>query len=224
MIHFFRHDIAAEVSEQRVSGHGNNEQLGQWYAIRSTEYERTVRTMFKKIALGTVIAGLVGALVFGAVNRTTALAGAGEGSGGGRGQGARYAQQDSGRGPAAGAQLTGQRGGRGQGGAGLGDGTGTGQAVVEEWVTLEGTVTGVDADALTVKAANGETVTVENRAWTYAQSQGFSAQNGDKVTVVGFYEDGTLEVGKITDQTNGQQVSLRDENGRPLWAGRGNRA
>jgi hypothetical protein len=104
-----------------------------------------------------------------------------------------------------------------------GDGTGTGQAQVDEWLTLAGTVSSVDADALIIETAGGEQVTVENRAWWFALDQGFEAQAGDEVTVVGFYEDGDFEVSQIDDTTTGQTVQIRDENGRPLWAGRGRR-
>jgi hypothetical protein len=109
--------------------------------------------------------------------------------------------------------------------------TSTGQASVEEWLTLQGTVVSVDADTLIVQTASGEQVSVENRAWWFAQEQGFSAQVGDQVTLVGFYEGDDpstgsglrFEVGQIDDATNSQTVLVRDENGRPLWAGRGRR-
>ena len=81
----------------------------------------------------------------------------------------------------------------------------------------------VDANTLIVQTDSGEQVTVENRAWWFAQEQGFSAQVGDQVTLVGFYEGDDLEVGRIDDTTSGQTVLVRDENGRPLWAGRGRR-
>jgi len=111
----------------------------------------------------------------------------------------------------------------------------TGQANVEEWLTLQGTVVRVDADTLAVQTASGEQITMENRPWRFAQEQGFSTQVGDQVRLVGFYEDDDpsttlqqdsglhFEVGQIDDATNGQTVLVRDENGRPLWAGRGRR-
>jgi hypothetical protein len=104
-----------------------------------------------------------------------------------------------------------------------GDGTGTGQAQVDEWLTLQGTVTSVDADTLVVQTDGGEQVTVNNRAWWFAQDQGFATQAGDRVTLTGFYEDGDFEVGQIDDLTTGQTVTLRDDSGRPSWAGRGRR-
>jgi hypothetical protein len=113
-------------------------------------------------------------------------------------------------------------GGRGREDA-PGDQTGTGQANVEEWLTLQGTVVSVNADVLVVQTVSGEQVTMENRPWWFAQEQGFSARVGDQVTLIGFYEDDDLEVGKIDNITSGQTVLVRDENARPLWAGRGRR-
>jgi hypothetical protein len=103
-----------------------------------------------------------------------------------------------------------------------GDGTGTGQAQVDEWVTLQGSVVSVDEDALVVQAG-GEQIVVENRPWWFAQEQGFSAQVGDQVVMVGFYENGDFEVGQLSNATSGQVVDLREENGRPGWAGSGRR-
>jgi hypothetical protein len=38
---------------------------------------------------------------------------------------------------------------------------------------------------------------------------------------VGIYENGRFEVGEIVNLGTGQNVLVRDENARPLWAGRG---
>jgi hypothetical protein len=114
--------------------------------------------------------------------------------------------------------------GNGQGrGTATGDGTGIPQpeADVDEWVTIEGTVLHVDADAMVVQTAHGEEIVVEGRSWRFAQELTFSAGVGDQVTLLGFYEDGDFEVGHIADATNGRSVSLREESGRPMWAGRG---
>lgn len=108
-------------------------------------------------------------------------------------------------------------------GRGGGQGGGTGEAQVDEWLTLTGRVVSADADALVVQTATGEQVVVENRPWSFAQELGFAAAAGDELTVTGFYEEGSLEVGKIANQHTGQQVQLREESGRPLWAGRGRR-
>jgi hypothetical protein len=178
--------------------------------------------MTKKVVWGIVLFGLVGILVAGAVVRTVAKAGDGiETRGGyGRNQGIVDSSLDAG--------LVGdvdqERTGGWARGGGSGDGTGTGLAEVDEWLTLEGTVVSVDANALVVQTTAGEEVVVENRPWSYAREQGFAAQPGDQVTLVGFYEDETLEVGQIADATSGQSIQLRDETGRPMWAGRGRRS
>jgi hypothetical protein len=109
-------------------------------------------------------------------------------------------------------------------GRGYGDGSGTGQAQVDEWLALEGSVVSADADALVVQTDEGEEIVVENRPWSFAQEQGFVAQPGDLVTLTAFYEDGSVEVGEIANASNGQTVRIRDENGRPMWAGRGRRS
>jgi hypothetical protein len=195
------------------------------------------KTMLKKIVLGTLLVGLIGILVVGAVIRTmdktervaeasgrgyrrngaeagTYAAGGSTGlttGGSGQGRGG-YAQSGN----------QGGYGGQGREDA-PGDQTGTGQANVEEWLTLQGTVVSVDADVLVVQTVSGEQVTMENRPWWFAQEQGFSAQVGDQVTLIGFYENDSFEVGQIDDISKGQTVLVRDEDGRPLWAGRGRR-
>jgi hypothetical protein len=112
-----------------------------------------------------------------------------------------------------------------------GDGTGTGQAQVDEWVTLEGTVLSVDSDELVVQTTDGQEISMEGRPWQFTQEQGFSAQVGDQVTLTGFYEDvdpatgsgHSFEVGQIQNASNGQAAIIREDSGRPLWAGRGRR-
>ena len=109
-----------------------------------------------------------------------------------------------------------------QSGDGVPYGDGEPDAVVDEWVTLQGTVTAVDANLLEVTTSDGKVVVVENRAWWFAQEQGFTLAVGDAVSLIGFYEDVDFEAGSITNLATSQTVSLRDADGRPLWAGRGN--
>jgi hypothetical protein len=120
-------------------------------------------------------------------------------------------------------QATATGGGRGYGGGGrnsaLGDGTGTGQAQVDTWLTLQGTVVSIDSNALVVEMEGGEQVLVENRPWWFAQEQGFVAQAGDELAIVGFYEGDEFEAGRLDNLSTGLSVPIRAENGRPLWAG-----
>ncbi|MFN2290619.1 MAG: hypothetical protein ACK2UC_05450 [Anaerolineae bacterium] len=104
-----------------------------------------------------------------------------------------------------------------------GDGTGTGQAQVDEWVTLSGSIQAVNADEMIVLTRDGQEIVVDGRAWRFAQEQGFTAQVMHSISLTGFYEDGDFEVGQIDDLSTGKSVSLRDTSGRPLWAGRGGR-
>jgi hypothetical protein len=170
--------------------------------------------MTKKIVLGIVLFGLIGILVAGAVVRTTAKAGDGAEAHGGYGRNG--ADQELAGAPRSDVQ------GMARGG-GDGDGTGAGQAAVDEWLTLVGNVVSADSDKLVVQTTDGEQVVVENRPWWFAQEQGFTAQPGDRVTLTAFYEAESVEVGTITDVTSGQSVQLRDQSGRPMWAGRGRR-
>ena len=121
------------------------------------------------------------------------------------------------------------QGGRGQGRRGRDQeeaplsGWGVGQALVDEWLIVQGTVTGIDVNGLVVQTTEGQEFIVENRPWWFVQEQGFSAEVGDEVELVGFYEADEYEVGQITNVTRGQIVPIREENGRPLWAGGGRR-
>lgn len=164
--------------------------------------------MWKKIFVGALLVGLITVLIVGAINRTEAKLGNGEGGNGGHGQG-RYGQQ-----------VTGDAGRRGNGNVGQ-QGTGVGQAAMSEWITVNGTVTSVSTTGLVVETATGETVNVTGRAWSLAQAQGYAPRPGDSITLVGFSENGTFQVGRITLPATGQTIAVRDENGRPLWAGRG---
>ncbi len=147
----------------------------------------------------------------------------GQGGNGGQGSGNGQGSNGNGQGNGNGNGQGGQGNGQGGDGAGYatGDQAGTGQAQVDEWVMLEGAVVSADANALVVQIDAGAELVVDGRAWSFAQEQGFSAQVGDAVTLTGFYESGDFEVGQIEDATNALSVSLRDETGRPLWAGRG---
>jgi hypothetical protein len=110
------------------------------------------------------------------------------------------------------------QGNRGSKSAGSADTFGEGQAQVDAWITIQGVVVNLDENELIVDG-DGELITVANRPWWFAQEQGFNATPDDTVTLTGFYEDDAFEVGKITNNTTNESVLIRQENGRPLWAG-----
>jgi hypothetical protein len=111
------------------------------------------------------------------------------------------------------------RGGYGRNGNDSEMAPGTGQAEVNEWITLQGVVTSIDESAMIIQLISGEMVTVENRPWWFALEQGFSAEVGDEIIVFGFFEDENFEAGQLTNITTNLVVDIRQESGRPLWAG-----
>jgi hypothetical protein len=222
--------------------------------------------MAKKIILGILLAGLIGLLVWGGINRTLAktadngcegqyealhtvdgqgiggqsneanagLGGQGMGAGQqagqdasasktvGRGQGEQGLGTGSDQGVQAGEQPGGGYGGQNDGqGGGLAASGGNPQAEVSEWVTLQGVVESVSTDSVVITAATGEAIILDGRAWSFAQEAGFTVQSGDEVTLTGFYDDGELEIGYVEDVTSGQSIQLREQSGRPAWAGNG---
>jgi hypothetical protein len=114
-----------------------------------------------------------------------------------------------------------ESGGYGQGANGRGQGS-AGQGRNEtvrtiEWETLAGIVTVVDNE-VTVQTAEGEVLVGMGQS---AYRESFGLEVGDKVSVAGFYEDGEFKAGTIENLTTGETIVLRDEAGRPMWAGQG---
>lgn len=197
--------------------------------------------MLKKIALGALLTGLVAVLIWGAVNRTNAVSGQAFGEGGRHGQAAGYgtgeavAQGTGGRwsDPVQGANggNGGSRWGQATGGRGALDGSGNlaplgvpqADTRPQDWVTLQGSVVSAADDLVEIQIASGEIIPFEGQPLRFAAGQGFSLRVGDAVSVSGFDEDGEFKIGKITNLGNGASVTLRDETGRPGWAGRGRR-
>jgi hypothetical protein len=106
-------------------------------------------------------------------------------------------------------------------GNGGGQGAGGGRVSAADWVTVDAAVEVLDDSGLRL-SADGETVTIQGRAWSYAQDAGLAVSTGDRLRLTGFYdESGLFEPGQIENLTTGQMVVLRDDGGRPLWAGGG---
>ena len=178
--------------------------------------------MVKKFILGALLLGLCGVLVIGALNRTTAKTAQPDqvyepGDNRGRTEITSDAEK----------QLRGslESGGNNHRGTTQdSDCNPTSDPIfAAEWEVLQGTVFDVDEDALMVTLLGGEQIVLEERAWSFAQEQGFAPQVGDQVTLAGFLHGVELEIGRIENLTTGQIVTLRDPEGRPAWAGRGRR-
>jgi hypothetical protein len=88
-------------------------------------------------------------------------------------------------------------------------------------ITFAGTVAGVGDDALTLVGADGEQVMIEGRAWLFACETNFAVQPGEAITARGFFEDGEFKVSSLYNAATGAAITIRDESGRPAWAGRG---
>lgn len=114
-----------------------------------------------------------------------------------------------------------------QGGGGYQGGAERGSAQSDDFlpvqtadINLSGDVMAVTTDLLLVMNTSGKEIVIENRAWWYAQEQGFFADVGDQVELAGFYDNnGVFEVSWIANRALGSEVQIRDAGGRPNWAG-----
>lgn len=187
--------------------------------------------MIKKILLGVLFAGITGILIFGAVNRTLAKAGdvRTETNGGGRYENIdkNYDDLDNRGNPT----LRNQQVNRSEpdpaygNGKGQLDGDRTGvpdpQADAGEWAEYEGKVSSMDESMILVETEDGSEIIIEGRALSFMQDSGFVTIVGNTLMISGFYEDDEYKVATIIDQTTGEIIVVRDESGRPGWAGNG---
>ncbi len=91
----------------------------------------------------------------------------------------------------------------------------------EKWETAVATVTAIRSNGLWLELEDGAQARARRAAWGYAREQGFSAEVGDRLTLTGYRTSGGFEIATMVNEENGGEVALRDENGRSLWAGRG---
>jgi hypothetical protein len=200
--------------------------------------------MLKKIFLGILLVGLIAVLLFGAACRTNAITAKGSGSqegtsslfgifsSGGQSSSSNFQGGGGNNRGGGGSGRVSQQGGTGsQSSSNVDQGTGNStaaselgstQASTREWITIEGAVSSLTPDVLTVTSDQGVVYEIANRAWRFAQEQGFTTSPDNRLSILGFFdENNVFEACQITDLTTGERVTLRDENGRPLWAGRG---
>jgi hypothetical protein len=144
-----------------------------------------------------------------------------QGLGGGQGRGG---SGQGGRGQGAGVQAQPATGVTGQGGQGKGSDYGQQpEATVQDWRLVSGTIVDVASDLVSVETASGEVIPVEGRPLQYIMEQGYVPQVGSQVTLAGFDEDGEFKIGEYTDHTSETVIVVRDQGGRPMWSGRGQR-
>lgn len=151
-------------------------------------------------------------------NQGEAVAGLGRQGGGsqgeGQGQGQAAAEQ--------GGQGFGGGGGSGKGREEAGEVNGEGLAdhPSEAWTTLTGPVVTFEGDTLVVQTGEGSVAVHLGPEW-YWEAEGINIADGQQVEVTGFYEDDSFEATRVGNLDTGAVVTLRDETGRPMWAGRG---
>jgi hypothetical protein len=175
--------------------------------------------MLRKVMLGTVLVGLMGILVAGAIIRTAEKTGnVAEAQGLGRGKSeletAGYSAEGAGQG----------RGGYGQGAGAAERQYPNYEGAPEDWVVYEGTVVqapaaGVD---MVIETSDGQEVLVGTGPG-YMEDQGFTLQAGEQVQVQGYWEGDEFKAAQVTRLRDGQSITLRDQAGRPAWAGAGRR-
>jgi hypothetical protein len=83
--------------------------------------------------------------------------------------------------------------------------------------TVSAVVYGQRPNGLWLRCDDGRELRIRRAAWEYAQRLGFTAEVGDSVTLLGYQAGTDFEIGLVRHNTNGLEIALRDENGRPLW-------
>jgi hypothetical protein len=100
--------------------------------------------------------------------------------------------------------------------------TGGSQQVQHEWQTLTGRVIEMQPQGLLVDTVEQGELLLNLGRPGFADQQNVTFNPGDAVTIDGFAGDqGFFVAGVIRNEANGQNLQLRDPNGRPLWAGPG---
>ena len=187
--------------------------------------------MLKKIALGIVMIGVSGGLIYGAVNRTATRTGTRFDGNGNSSFHGNQGWQDGEDIQATGRQNgAGRNNGNGNGRQGRNTAEesfayseGSGLAEVDAIYEIDGTVEFVDGDQMVIVDENNTRTIVENRAWRYALEAGFNAAINDQVHLSGFNDEGIFEAISLDNLTRKITVRIREESGRPLWAGGGGR-
>jgi len=179
--------------------------------------------MVKKLIQITLFIGLAAVLVVGAINRTQAKSpNVIEGSSGGLFAGNEHEDEYV-------------SGGSSQQGVGKGsvpknqsnlgstfenaDSSGS-QTQNVDLFTVITTVDTVSSDNLQLVGNDGEIYKIEGRAWLYLLDQGFLPEVGSQILLTGYYDlENYYKAAQLVNNVTNDQVAIRDETGRPVWAG-----
>jgi len=94
-----------------------------------------------------------------------------------------------------------------------------------EQVTLEGKIKDAERPEITMDVDGREHMLHVGPRW-YWEEKGYTVEEGQDVKITGAVEeiDGVLHVYLQTIEAGGKSIELTDENGVPVWAGRGMRS
>ncbi len=94
----------------------------------------------------------------------------------------------------------------------------------DKLVTLEAEITDAERPLITVEADGKEYILHAGPRWFW-QDKGYTLENGQAVKVTGMVAevDGKLNLYPSVIETEEESIVLADENGVPVWAGRGGR-
>ena len=87
----------------------------------------------------------------------------------------------------------------------------------DQWATISGKVVEASDNDLTLQTTSGTVEIGLGPIW-YWEAHGITLNKGDSVIVKGFQAD-EFEPGQVIDETTGESVTLRNNEGMPLWAG-----
>lgn len=88
----------------------------------------------------------------------------------------------------------------------------------KELVTLQAIAEAIDSDLWILRLDDGGTVELEGRALSYMASKGFEVEEGQSLSMVGFYETPeSFEISQMTNLDSGETITLRGADGRPVW-------
>ncbi len=159
--------------------------------------------MIKKIIMWTIYAGIVGLLVFGAVNRTSAKTDQGVLFG----KPAAEAETAQGRGGTSSSVQTND----------FNDADHAENPEEHDWVELGGIITEFDSRSLIILTEGAGELELAGRAGRFILETGYLPSVGQQVWLSGFYESGEFKIANFQDLKTGQIVLVRDNSGQPLW-------
>lgn len=86
--------------------------------------------------------------------------------------------------------------------------------------TVETRVESMNSEFLVLSTLSGQQYEIEGRAWVFTQGTDFIPEIGDHVSLTGYYDEfNEYKVISMVNTSAGTSITIRDENGRPMWAG-----